>query len=134
MIFSLRTAAKQVGVSKSTIFRAIRAGRLSATRTADAGYDIEAAELFRVYPPQRPEPEALGHGAMGGGNSTATAAVEAQIEGLREMLRRADALSDELRSHVAEIREDRDRWRTQAESAQRLVTTAQRSWWQRLVG
>src|SRR5829696_9765081 len=50
--FGLRQAAQQVGASKSTILRAIQSGRLSAARTDDSGYAINAAELFRVYPPK----------------------------------------------------------------------------------
>jgi hypothetical protein len=50
--FGLRQAAQQAGASKSTILRAIQSGRLSASRTDDGGYAIDAAELFRVYPPK----------------------------------------------------------------------------------
>ena len=63
MALNLRTAAQQAGVSKSTILRAVKSGRLSASRTADMGYDIEPAELFRVYPPQRSNADAMGQDA-----------------------------------------------------------------------
>ncbi len=48
----LREAAEQAGTSKRTIWRAIRAGRMSATPTDDGGFAIELAELFRAFPPQ----------------------------------------------------------------------------------
>src|SRR5215210_7248858 len=51
MKLSLRTAAAQAGVSKTTIIRAIRSGRLSAPRNDDGRWAIDPAELFRVYPP-----------------------------------------------------------------------------------
>ena len=60
---SLREAAEQAGTSKSTIWRAIRAGRLSATRTDDGGFAIDPAELFRVFEPQRPEERSVGQDA-----------------------------------------------------------------------
>src|SRR4051794_35625628 len=50
--FGLREAARQAGVTKSTIHRAVQQGRLSASRTEGGGYAIEASELFRVYPPR----------------------------------------------------------------------------------
>ncbi len=50
-IMGLREAAEQAGTAKSTILRAIQSGRLSAERNAQGGYDIDADELFRVYPP-----------------------------------------------------------------------------------
>lgn len=136
MALNLRTAAQQAGVSKSTILRAVKSGRLSATRTADMGYDIEPAELFRVYPPQRSSTDALEQGATSTRNPSATvtapgapsAALEAEIAGLREILRRADMSADELR-------QDRDKWRNMAEQAQRLLTDQRpRSWWQKLTG
>ena len=47
---SLGQAAKQVGKSKTTLTRAINAGRLSAERQEDGSYLIDVAELGRVYP------------------------------------------------------------------------------------
>jgi excisionase family DNA binding protein len=46
---SLRQAAQQAGVSKSTILRAVQKGRLSAGRTDKGGYSIDPAEVDRVY-------------------------------------------------------------------------------------
>jgi len=45
---SLREAAQQTGSNKSTIWRAIKSGRLSATRLDGGGFAIDPAELFRV--------------------------------------------------------------------------------------
>lgn len=128
---SLREAADACGVSKSTILRAIKSGRMSAPRTDDGGYAIDPAELHRVYPPRTTTaPER--NGAMGQDTtptiSGATAMLDNEIASLREMLRRADKETEDLR-------EDRDRWRNQAENAQRLITDqTTRSWWRRLVG
>jgi excisionase family DNA binding protein len=138
MIFTLRTAAQHTGTSKSTILRAIKSGRLSATRLEDGSYEIDAAELERVYPAQRMKQrgtDAVEHHAPGNSGEitirapdATAAALAAEIAGLREILRRADAAADELK-------QDRDRWRTMAEAAQRLIADQRpRSWWQRLVG
>lgn len=132
MGLSLRNAAKEAGVSKSTILRAIQSGRLSAARTDDGGYDIDPAELFRVYEPvKRTSNAATGHDATPPETPaipSATAALEAQIEGLREIVRRADAAADELR-------QDRDKWRSMAENQQRQLSDQRpKSWWQRLTG
>lgn len=51
--FSLTQAAKEVGKSKPTISKAIKTGRLSAHKVGN-GYEIDAAELFRVYPKVSP--------------------------------------------------------------------------------
>jgi excisionase family DNA binding protein len=49
MKFSIGQAATKTGKPKSTISRAIKTGRISATRNGNR-YDIDAAELFRVFP------------------------------------------------------------------------------------
>jgi excisionase family DNA binding protein len=117
---SLREAADACGVSKSTILRAIKSGRMSAPRTDDGGYAIDPSELHRVYPPRNASD--LGRNGSAGHDAPsaathATAALDAEIASLREMLRRADREADDLRA-------DRDAWRSQAENAQRLLVDA----------
>jgi hypothetical protein len=51
MKFSLGQAAKETGLDKSTISRAIKSGRLSAQRKDGGAYEIDPAELFRVFSP-----------------------------------------------------------------------------------
>ena len=52
-MFSLSEAAKVAGQSKSTIWRAVKAGRVSATKTDTGDYPIDPAELHRVFPLER---------------------------------------------------------------------------------
>ena len=118
MKLTMGQAAKESGISKATLSRAIKSGRLSAVPNDRHGFDIDPAELFRAFPRNT---------GNGSGNSAVKQSVtppvtgdepgtlQAQIEGLREILRRADLAADELRT-------DRDHWRKQAESAQRLLS------------
>ncbi len=48
-MLTLGQAARLTGTSKTTLTRAIKAGRLSASRREDGGYRIDPAELSRVY-------------------------------------------------------------------------------------
>src|SRR3954451_762587 len=50
--FTLARAAKEAGISKPTLSKAIKEGRLSAEKQPDGSYRIQPAELFRVYPPE----------------------------------------------------------------------------------
>jgi hypothetical protein len=59
MKLSLGQAAKETGLDKSTISRAIKTGRLSAQRKDRGGYEIDPAELFRVFSPAAKKPERL---------------------------------------------------------------------------
>ena len=114
---SLREAAKEAGVSKSTILRAVKSGRLSAARTDDSGYAIDPAELFRVYPAESraPRQDRIMNHISGQGASAETIAnlriqtgvLEAQLAALKEVLASE-------RRRAEEIREDRERWHAQA--------------------
>lgn len=136
-VFSLREAAEQAGTSKSTIFRAIKAGRLSAARTDDGGFAIDASELLRVYPPkatpvaaEHVAGQSAGHDAMRPETHSVApdvavklAALDAEVKGLRDMLAEVRANRDDLRS-------DRDEWKGRAE---RLLTDQRRPWWRRFL-
>jgi hypothetical protein len=114
-MLSLSEAATAAGIAKSTIWRAIKTGRISAIRTVTGTYKVDPAELFRVFPamPKNGEMKqaaiAVDTGAM--------AALEVQISALKEV-------SSLLKEQVEDVRKDRDAWRTQAESNQRLLTDA----------
>jgi hypothetical protein len=49
-VYTLGEAARASGKSKSTIAKAIKSGRVSAARGVDGSYQIDPAELHRVYP------------------------------------------------------------------------------------
>ena len=51
MTYTLGIAARGTGPSKSTIHRAIKAGRVSAGRSDTGDYAIDPADLHRVFPP-----------------------------------------------------------------------------------
>ena len=51
---SLREAAEQAGTSKSTIWRAIKSGRMSATRTDDGGFAIDPPSYSAPSPRNGP--------------------------------------------------------------------------------
>ena len=116
MAHNLQTAATATGLNRSTILRAIKSGRISATKSELGEWAIEPAELHRLYPPvalapsrhEAPQRDATGH----------VAGFEAQVAALREVA----AL---LRTQLEETRQDREQWREQAahwrEQAQRLA-------------
>lgn len=49
MYYSLKQAAEAVGKSKPTILRAIQTGRISAKKNEFGAWEIDPAELHRVY-------------------------------------------------------------------------------------
>ena len=55
-LLTLNQAAKEAGKAKSTILDAIKSGRLSAPKGEKGQYEIDPAELFRVFPKTGSEP------------------------------------------------------------------------------
>lgn len=56
MRLTLTQAAKEAGVSKGTVSKALKTGRLSGERQEDGSFQIEPVELFRVFPRKPQEP------------------------------------------------------------------------------
>ncbi len=122
MELTLRDAAQQVGANKTTLLRAIKAGRLSARRTEAGSYMIDPAELFRVY---EPKPDtALHDGAAQRGvhqdaspiaaDAAASTSAE-EVVSLRIAAARLEAENAALKVLAEELRTERDRWHAQAE-------------------
>jgi hypothetical protein len=92
-----------------------KVGRISATRTVTGTYQVDPAELFRVFPAMpkngemKQQAPTMETGAM--------AALEGQISALKEV-------RSLLKEQLEEVRKDRDAWRIQAESNQRLLVDA----------
>lgn len=138
-MLSLGQAARLAKTSKSTLTRAIRAGRLSATRRDDGGYQIDPAELARIYDIKIATPETVPATGAVVHHATPTeiprdtdlrlAAAEGELSGARQLIKFLEIQAEDLRR-------DRDQWRAQAEAA-RLLTDARpvvapppvRPWW-----
>ena len=95
---SIGQAAKLTGRSKSTISRAIKNGRLSASRDGDR-YLIDPAELTRVFgvatvaqPVSQNDPQPEG--------TPSPAALELEVRMLREMLDRERETVEDLRERL----------------------------------
>jgi hypothetical protein len=101
MVITLGEASRQTGKSKAAITKAIRAGRLSAAKGETGDWQIDPAELFRVYPPAS-EPEnrqtpAVDH----------SGAVELGV--LRERCSHLENQISDLRRDRDDARSERDR-------------------------
>lgn len=122
MKLTLGQAAKETGLSKATISKALKSGRLSFINKSPAGYEIDPAELFRVFPVKPQETVAS--------ERSATPAATPQIIG-SEADRREIAM---LRELLADTQSDRDAWRHQAQQLLLSPPSPQKlpkRWWQR---
>jgi hypothetical protein len=105
-ILTLSQAAKECGRSKSVLLQAIKTGRLSANRNELNQWQIDPAELFRVYPLERPE-NGQKEQYRTHFEREENALLQAQICHLEKQLATVEAVVDDLKT-------DRDHWRQQA--------------------
>lgn len=109
MVYTLGEAAKATGKSKATISKAIKSGRISASKDDTGAFRIDPSELHRVYPPT-PKGEHEETPKETPENTPETGdfkALQARLEAAQERLADKDAV-------IADLREDRDKWRQQA--------------------
>ena len=102
MSMTLAEAAAACGMDKSTVRRAVRSGRISATRDEGGVWRVEPVELHRVFPPAVVRTE----------SDAAAAPLHAPPDAAAAA---TDALVAELRAVIADLRHDRDHWREQAQ-------------------
>ena len=107
---SMTKGAELAGVSKGTVSKALKSGRLSYAEKTDNGYLIETSELFRVFPPKQPETVETIHLQPATGNRETpveTVGLRREIELLREQLRDRDGVVDDLRRRLDQSDEER---------------------------
>jgi hypothetical protein len=124
MSYTLATAAAACGMNKSTILRAIKAGKISAVRDEHGQWQVEPTELHRVYPPvATPGTDATQRYVPADAAALALADQRAAL---------AEGRLAELKELLADMQRDRNAWRDQA---QRLALPAPKpaekpmTWW-----
>ena len=103
MKYTAGQAAKAAGISKATITRALKSGKISGVKDDSGAWTIDPAELHRVFPPVADEP-----------HETRIMQRSATPEKQNEtgVLERENQM---LREALAEARQERDRWHQIAE-------------------
>ena len=99
MYYSVKQAAEATGKTKPTILRAIQKGKISAKKDEHGEWEIDPAELHRVY-----EPVPAGTDTHTDANGTADSR---EIELLREMLADKDRQIEGLNRRLEAVDEER---------------------------
>lgn len=97
MSYSLSDAAKATGKNRTTIQRAIKSGKISASKNENGAYEIAPAELHRIFP------------------AIAQHRAQQSKETGSNSPQRADAISETLRIRLEMLEKERDRERAQLE-------------------
>ena len=112
MKFTVGTAAKETGKAKSTISRYISMGKISAVKTKGGSYEIDAAELFRVFP-RVERSNSSRHSQMERStthkNTDETGVLEAKLEAAEQRIADKDKTIEDLRRRLDQESEERRR-------------------------
>mgnify|MGYP000262360281 FL=1 len=121
MSYTLGSAAKATGKSKTTIQRAITKGSISASKSKSGRYSIDASELHRVFPKVFTETVTKGS-QLDISRPPDETPLKVKVEALEAMLERE-------REALSEMRSDRDAWKQQATALLGAPERKRRSWW-----
>ncbi|MGB4967713.1 MAG: hypothetical protein WBO35_05945 [Candidatus Saccharimonadales bacterium] len=103
-MLTLAQAAKETGLTRSAIFKAIKGGKLSATKDEQGHFQIDPAELFRVYKPFHSK-AATGEQQETNNETKETAEtreLRARLEMSSQLLRQLESERDDLRRRLDE--------------------------------
>jgi len=140
MAYTLGEAARAVGRSKTTLGRAIKSGRISASRAEDGSYLIDPAELHRVFSVTRDRYPSMERSGTHNGPEPAPSP-ETLV--LRQLLEERERLVGEQAETIRDLRqrldvavtERREERQHEAEECRRLTVLLtdqrQRPWWRR---
>lgn len=111
-------AAKAAGISRTTLDRHIKEGKISVGKDGTGKIVIDVAELERVY--NEVDTDSTSQNVAGEQSETSNdnKAVHLELEILREYLDRMESDRDrerrQLENVIEDLRKDRDHWRQQA--------------------
>ena len=142
---SLNQAAKEAKTAKATLLKAIRDGRMSAPKNDKGYYEIDPAELFRVYPPtpekpvsepvSKPTPTPSYPPLPPENRFSETSLLEAKIEAMEARFSDAQQTIEDLRKRLdEEATERRDTQRMLTHITHQEQQATKKSFWARLFG
>jgi hypothetical protein len=112
---TLLEAAKEVGKSKATLWRAAKTGALSVTKNEAGQILVDSSELFRVFQAKRSETRVM--------TQDATAHVTHEADDTAVRLAVAETKIEALHAMVQELQRARDAWQAQAERLALMAPT-----------
>ncbi|HXE43359.1 MAG TPA: hypothetical protein VN516_10070 [Candidatus Baltobacteraceae bacterium] len=129
----LKEAARLTGKNQSTIHRAMKTNKLSFKLNENGERVVDVAELDRVFPVNPQGKPARNDNDDLQAHVDELARLRLQLEAERAGSSVAKERLEEKDAVIADLREDRDKWRNQAEKLlitdQRAHKSKRHSWW-----
>lgn len=134
MQYSANQAADVTGKNVATITRAIKSGKLSATKDSSGAWRIDGAELSRVFPLRTQtlqSPDMQNHAKpLQIPNQLEDNALREELAALRERVKADNRLLEERANHILDLQKRLDKAEDRlALAAPLVVPTRRRNWW-----
>lgn len=138
MKYSLSEAAKATGKNKTTIQRAIKSGKISAHKGDGGSYEIDPAELHRIFPPYVAQRDAQHHqsndtqqGEIAPNNNGLNRVVELEKElaVARERANGLEAQKDQMADTINDLRKRLDSSESRVTALLADNRPKRSSWW-----
>ena len=130
MHYSLTEAADATGKHKSTILRALQAGKIPSAKDVHGNYQIEADELFKVYPAiVRNDGDAPANAIEPTSATVRNEATDAQPDAISAQLDAVQQVSEQKSSQISDLQStvaDLQKRLDQAEADRRLLESDRR--------
>lgn len=136
--YTLGTASKATGKTKTTISNAIKKGRISAVKNDLGHYQIDISELHRVFPPIKkhrssntPKVTTQDHLIIPKNSDLNT-----QVYAKNEIIKMKDEMYQKAEQEIEDLKMQRDQWQKEATANRLLLENhaekSQRIWYQKI--
>ena len=138
MKYSLSEAAKATGKNKTTIQRAIKSGKISASKGDGGSYEIDPSELHRVFPPtvaQRDAQRIQSNDTQQAKSATKSSHIDRVVElekelaVARERANGLEAQKDQMADTINDLRKRLDSSETRVTALLADNSPKRSSWW-----
>lgn len=142
MNYSLSEAAKATGKNKSTIQRAVKSGKISASKDQSGAYEISPSELHRVFPPIVAQSDAQHRQSNDTQQNNVAPVVshfkrvtelEKELAVAQERVTGLEAQKDQMTDTITDLRKRLDSWEGRV-TALLAAPTPKRNFLSRLLG
>jgi hypothetical protein len=131
-MLTLGQAAKATGKAKVTLARAIKSGRISASRSEAGNYVIDPAELARVYPLTSERTSDMEQSVTPNGPVSEPGGSPGEVETLRAVVAERDRTIARQDDTIRDLRSRLDREAEERRMLMAILTDqSRRPWWRR---
>jgi hypothetical protein len=111
MVYGLTQAAQATGLTRQGVLAAIKRGTISGSKNAQGQWEIDAAELHRIYPLITINNT---NTPVNSDKATINALSTQEVNDLQQRLAVTEAMLREARILVDELKADREAWKRQS--------------------